>query len=117
MFFREEVMEATADLRTRVTTLAKAAMNTAREQADASGVRVARLRKSIGVLSAARIEFQKVARRHVSRFVKRNSPLLAAVRKDVSDLARSTYRTIADGEAPKARRRATASRRRGRKAA
>jgi len=81
---------------------------------DAAATRVAALRKSLTVLNAARGEFKKVARRHAGRFVQQNSPLFAAVRQDVSELARSTYQTLTAGEAPKARA-ARATRKRARK--
>jgi len=115
MNLQEKLMEASAELRARAAALTDAAIKAAREQADDAVTRVAGLRKSLTVLNAARGKFRKVARQHASRFVKQNSPLFAAVRKDVSDIARSTYQTLTTGEAPKARR-ARAARKRARKA-
>lgn len=105
MYFQDQVSEASARLRSRFGAMA-----------DATAARVVSLRKSLSVLDAARIELTEIASRHGNRFVKQNSPLFAAVRKDVSDLARSTYRTLL--EAPLSKRgRAKQSRKRARKAA
>jgi hypothetical protein len=98
MNLQEELIHASADLRAR-------AMS-----------RVDGVKKLLVVLNAARLEFRKVTREHAGRFVKQNSPLFAAVRQDVSELARSTYRTLKTGAAPKARR-ARAKRKSTRKAA
>ena len=116
MNFQDKLVAASTDLRARAATLTDAAFKATREQADAAAVRIAALRKSLTVLKAARREFKKVARHHAGRFVKQNSPLFAAVRRDVSDLARSTYQTLTTGRTAKARR-APAARKRARKAA
>ena len=117
MNFQEEVLEASAKLRARAAALATSTLRATRARAGVAAQRVARLRKSISVLNSARIEFSGVARQHASRFVKQNSPLVAAVRKDVSELARSTYRTLTtDSVSRKTRHRAPAHKR-ARKAA
>jgi hypothetical protein len=103
MNFQEKMFETTAGLRTRAATLA--------------AKRVESLKGSITALTVAGREFNKVARRHVVRFVKQNSSLAADAGKDVSALARSTYATLANRapikrttrKAPAARKR-TASR-------
>lgn len=105
MYLQDKVTEASGELRARAANLANAA-----------AARLASLRRSLGVLGAARFELRDIARRHTKRFLTQNSPLLVAMRKDVSDLARSTYRTLTDGEAPRSPR-ARPSRKRTRIAA
>ena len=104
MTLQEKLTAASAELRARAVTLTDAAFKATREQTDVAAARLANLRTSLMVLAAARTEFRKVARRHAGRFVKQNSPLFAAVRKDMSELARSTYQTLTTGQAPKTRR-------------
>jgi hypothetical protein len=95
MNFREKLFETTADLRSRAAALATVAVATARARADVAVKRVEGLRGTLDVLSVAGREFNKVARRHVVRFVKENSTIAADARKDVSSLARSAYSTLA----------------------
>jgi hypothetical protein len=54
---------------------------------------------------------------HVGQFVKQNSTIASAVRKDVSELARSTYASLASRPAAKKTRRTPAARKRSAKAA
>ena len=110
MNLQEKLLEASAELRTRASALAAAALETARSRANLTSER-------ISVLNVAGRELNKVARRHAVRFVKQNSTFAAAVRKDVSDLARTTYASLAARTAPKKTRRATAARKRSNKAA
>ena len=110
MNFQEKLLEASADLRTRAATLAVSALDRARSRAGLAS-------KRISLLSVAGRELNKVARRHAVRFVKENSTLAAAVRKDVSELARTTYASLARRPAPKKARRAPAARKRATKAA
>ncbi len=122
MNFQEKVFEATAQLRARAEALAQAAIETTRGRADVAARRVDGLKKSFAVLNDAGRQFNQVARRHASRFVKQNSPLVAAVRKDVSELARSTFSTLTRRPAAKkgrkpAARRPVAARKRAAKAA
>jgi hypothetical protein len=107
MNFQEKLLETTAELRTRAAALATVAVATARARADVAVKRVEGLKGTLDVLTVAGREFNKVARRHVVRFVKENSTIAADARKDVSSLARSTYSTLATkrGAAkPKARK-------------
>jgi hypothetical protein len=118
MNFQEKVIEASAQLRERAAALADAALGSARERADRAAQRVEGFRKSLIVLNDAGKQLNKVARLHAGRFVKQNSPLVTAVRKDVSELARSTFATLT--RAPrtgKPARKTATSRRRTRKAA
>ena len=118
MNFQEKMFEATAQLRERAAALAEAAMGDARQRADRAARRVEGLRKSLVVLNDAGRELNKVARRHAGRFVKQNSPLVAAVRKDVSDLARNTFATLTSARrTAKPVRKTATSRKRTRKAA
>lgn len=110
MNFQEKLLEASAELRSRAAALAASALERARSRANLTSER-------ISVLNGAGRELNKVARRHVSRFVKQNSTIAAAVRKDVSDLARTTYASLAPRPAPKKARRAPSARKRARKAA
>jgi hypothetical protein len=49
--------------------------------------------------------------------VKQNSPLVAAVRKDVSEIARSTFTTLTQRPTPKKTRKPATARKRSAKAA
>ena len=84
MNIQEKLLFASAELRTRAAALATAARNAAQDRT-----------RLIGVLDGARREFSNVTRRHAERFVKQNSALARAVRKDVSQLARATYASLA----------------------
>ncbi len=112
MNFQEKLLEASSELRTRAAALAASALERARSRATLAS-------KGISVLNVAGRELNKVARRHAVRFVKQNSTIAAAVRKDVSDLARTTYASLAPAPrtAPKKARRATTARKRATKAA
>jgi hypothetical protein len=105
MNFQEKLLEASAEFRTRAAALTASALHTARNRG-----------KLISVLDGARREFGKVARHHAGQFVKQNSTIASAVRKDVSALARSTYASLASRPA-KQTRRAPAARKRSTKAA
>jgi len=117
MNFQEKMFEATAQLRSRAEALAQVALETTRNRADIAARRVGGLKKSLAVLNDAGIEFGQVARRHASRFVKQNSPLVAAVRKDVSQLARTTFATLTRKPVVKKARKPAAARKRTAKAA
>jgi hypothetical protein len=117
MNFQEKMLDASAELRACAAALATSTLHATRARASVAARRVARLRKSFSILEAARREFSSVARQHAKRFVKQNSPLVAAVRKDVSELARSTYRTLATGNVSRKSRRDAPTRKRARKAA
>ena len=116
MNFQEKLLEASAELRTRAAALAATAVETARTRAKLD-TRVEDLKKSILVLNGARLQLRKVAGRHASHFVKQNSTLVSAVRKDVSELARSTFASLSRRPAAKKVRRAPAARKRTAKAA
>ena len=117
MNFQEKVLEASAQLRARAEAIAQSAIETARARAGVAAKRVDGLKKSLAVLNEAGREFRQVARRHAGRFVKQNSPLVAAVRKDVSQLARSTYTTLTKSPAARKARKPATSRKRTAKAA
>ena len=87
MNFQEKLLEASAELRTRAAALAASTLERARNRANLTS-------KRISVLNVAGRELNKVARRHAVRFVKQNSTIAAAVRKDVTDLARTTYASL-----------------------
>jgi hypothetical protein len=110
MNFQEKLLEASADLRTRAAALANSALETARSRANLTS-------KRISVLNVAGRELNKVARRHAVRFVKQNATIATAVRKDVSELARTTFASLAIRATPKKARRAPAARKRATKAA
>jgi hypothetical protein len=104
MNFQEKLLEASAELRARAAALAASS-------------RVEELKKSIAVLNGARLELRKVAGQHARHFVKQNSALVLAVRKDVSELARSTFASLSKRPATRKARRAPAARKRSAKAA
>jgi hypothetical protein len=105
MNFQEKLFETTAHLRTRA--------------ADLAAKRVHALKGSFEALTVAGREFNQVARRHATRFVKANSTLAAEAGKDVSMLARATFATLAKSSAApqKARKSRAPSTRSARKAA
>jgi hypothetical protein len=119
MNFQEKLFETTSDLRARAAALADVAITTARARAQVAATRVEALKGTIGALTVAGREFNKVARRHAVRFVKENSTIAVEAGKDVSVLARTTYATLAKRTtAPrKARKTPTARKRAARKAA
>ena len=111
MNFQEKLFETSVDLRARAAALASVAVNAARARAEIVLKRVQGLKGSLDVLTVAGREFNKVARRHVVRFVKENSTIAADAGKDVSTLARTTYVTLARRTAtPRKARKVPASR-------
>ena len=116
MNFQEKLFETTADIRSRAEAIASAALQTARQRADVAAKRIEGLRGSIAVLNGAGREFNKVARRHATRFVKENSAIATQVRDDVSALALSTFQTLTRGPARKTSRKAAPRKRAARKA-
>src|SRR4249920_3806229 len=117
MNFQEKMFEASAQLRSRAAALASAALDNARQRADVAARRVEGFRTSLVVLNDAGRQLNQVARQHASRFVKQNSPLVAAMRKDVSVLARSTFAALTRGGKPaKTVRKTASSRKRTRQA-
>src|SRR5258706_14696899 len=108
MNFQEKVFEATADLRSRAALLADEVIKPARARASVAARRVEVLKGSLATLSVASREFNKVARRHATRFMKENSSLAVAAGKDVSTLARSTFATLAQRPARKKARKTAA---------
>jgi hypothetical protein len=116
MNFQEKLLEASAELRTRAAALAASTVEIARSRAKLH-TRVEDLKKSISVLNGARLELRKVAGRHASHFVKQNSTLVSAVRKDVTDLARSTFASLSKRPVARKARRAPVARKRSVKAA
>jgi len=117
MNFQEKVLESTADLRARAAAIANVAVTTARTRAKLAAKQIVVLKGSLGALTIAGREFNKVARRHAARFVKENSSIAADAGKDVSALARSTFATLTRRAAPKARKVPAARKRAARKAA
>ena len=118
MNFQEKVIEASAQLRERATALASVAIDRARQRADLAAKRVEGFRQSLVVLNGAGKQLNKVARLHAGRFVKQNSPLVAAASKDVSELALTTFKALTRGpQVKKPVRKAATSRKRARKAA
>lgn len=116
MNFQEKLFETTADLRSRAAEFAQATVHTARNQAQAAAKRAEKLKGSLEVIQVARREFRKVARRHGAQFVKQNSLLVAKVRDDVAALARSTFASLQESAAPKARKRTTTRKRKAKAA-
>jgi hypothetical protein len=123
MNFQEKIVVTAAQLRARAENLAQAAVEAAQTHAGTAAERVSGFKKSLAVLNDAGREFNQVARRHVGRFVKQNSPLVIAASKDVSQLARATFATLTQRSPAKKTRKsastrtASASRKRARKAA
>jgi hypothetical protein len=106
MNIQEKILEASSRLRARAATVAASALEAGRDRA-----------KLISVLTGARRQFGKVARRHASQFVKQNSTIASAARKDVAELARATYASLSQRAVKKARRAAPVGRKRSAKAA
>jgi len=116
MNFQEKILEASAQLRTRLATLATSAIDAARSRVNLDS-RLVELRKSISVLKGARRQLRKVAGRHAGHFVKQNATLVSAVRKDVSAVARSTFASLSARPVAKKARRTPVARKRSAKAA
>ena len=113
MNFQEKLLEASAELRARAAALADRRPRNAPAPRDVAAKRVEVLKGSFATLNVAGRELNKVARRHAVRFVKQNSTIAAAVRKDVSALARTTYASLASARrAEDKARRATRARKR-----
>src|SRR4051812_39575553 len=108
MNFQDRMIEVSARLRARATSLANAAGELALNRAA--------LTKSIATLSIAGSELNKVARRHASRFVRENSALAIAAGKDIGAIARSTYTSLSARAATKVPARKTRSARKPRPA-
>ncbi|MDF3019010.1 MAG: hypothetical protein K0Q92_313 [Steroidobacteraceae bacterium] len=102
MKFQDQVIESTADLRARAAAFADSAVTRAR--AVLTSARVDSVKASLDALQLAGREFNKVARRHVSRFVKENSVIARDAGKEVTALARSTYSSLAKQAASPARK-------------
>jgi hypothetical protein len=119
MNLQEKLFKSTADLRARAAALANVAVTTARARAKVAATRVDALKGSLEALTLAGRQFNEVARRHATRFVKENSAIAVDAGRDVSALARTTYVTLAKRTAaPRKARKAPASRKRAaRKAA
>jgi len=94
MTFQEKMIEATADLRARASAVANAAFRSAKARASATAEGVDGLKGSLAVLKIAGRELKKVARRHATTLVKDNVIIATAAGKDLSALARSTYKTL-----------------------
>ena len=106
MNFQEKLLESSAELRTRARAIAASAAKTVRDPA-----------KLLSALDGARRKLGRVARRHGTRFVKQNASIASDLRKDVTELARTTYATLSTRPAPKKPRRAAATRKRSTSAA
>jgi len=117
MTFQQKVFESTADFRARATTLAGNAIEIARARATRAAQQVGVLKSSLATLAVAGSEFNKVARLHVSRFVKENSAIALAAGKDVGLLARATFAQLTEKPvASKRKSRKTVARKRVAKA-
>jgi hypothetical protein len=112
MNIQQRLSAATADLRSRATAFSTAALNRAQARAGIEARHIDRLKESIAVLSDAGREFRKVAQRHASSFVKKNSALALAAGKDVRAVARTTYATLTSRNAVKSVRKPPATRKR-----
>ena len=110
MNFQEKIADATAELRACADSFAQAAFETARARAGAAASKVQGFRNSLAVLNDAGRQLNQVARRHARRFVKQNSPLVAAVREDVSQLARATISSLSTKQTSKKTRKPSATR-------
>jgi len=104
MNFQEKVSQAAVQFRTHVESLAQGAIAAARNRQDIAERRIADVRKSFAVLTDASHEFNQIARRHAGLFVKENSPLITAARKDVSKLARATFSALRQNKPAKSRK-------------
>lgn len=112
MNFQDQVIESTADFRAGAAALADATVHRAR--AVLTSKRADSVKASLTALQLAGREFNKVARRHVARFVKQNSVIARDAGKEVTALARSTYSSLAKqvaGPAAKTARKTTARKR------
>jgi hypothetical protein len=112
MNFQDKVVETAADFRARAAAFAAATLATAGERATLSADRAAKLKLALSAVRIAGREFRKVARLHVSRFVKQNSALARAAGTDVSALARSTYQQFAQDKPARKSRKVTTARKR-----
>ena len=94
MNLQEKLFVATANIRTQAAALAAGAVASARSRAEVAVKRIDGLKGPLAVLTVAGRELNKVARRHAVSFLRQNSAIAAAARKDVSSLARKTYSTL-----------------------
>lgn len=108
MNIQARLFEVSAGLRARAATLAAAAAQ-----------RVDALKVPMATLAVAGRELNKVAQRHVSRFVRENSTLALTASTEVTAIARATFATLAARPTPKtrARKSQTTRKRAARKAA
>jgi hypothetical protein len=95
MNFQEKLLESAAEIRTRATTLAAAAVGTARDRANVAARRARELQGSLSLLRSAGLQLGDVARRHVGRLVSENRAIAVDAGRDLTALARSTYSTLA----------------------
>lgn len=112
MNFQDKVFESAADFRARAIALTQTTLAGARSRATQAAGSVAQLKTSLAALRVAGRELNKVASRHVARFVKQNSSLAREAGKEVSALARSTYRQLSKREATAGKSRKTVTRKR-----
>lgn len=91
MNFQSKVFERTAQIRERAAALVRIASVEARTRATQAAERLDELKAPLATLQTAGRELNKVARRHVSRFVSENAAIARAAGKDVTVLARSAY--------------------------
>jgi hypothetical protein len=84
MNLQEKLFESAAQLRARAGLIASAAL----------APRVEVLKKSFAVLQLAGKDLNRVARRHVTRFVNENRTIAVDAGKDVAAVARSTYASL-----------------------
>lgn len=116
MKYQDEFFNLRNQLRENLQARAKAAIDGARSRFSEAEQRVQRLKQSLAVVTEAGQELGKITGRHARHFARQNAPLLAAVGKDLSVLARSTLSKVQHGS-PARRARKTPATRRARKAA
>jgi hypothetical protein len=91
MNFQSKLIEKTAEIRERALAIAKLASQEARTRATQAADRLDGLKRPLATLQLAGRELNKVARRHVSKFVSENSAIARAAGKDVSQLAQTAF--------------------------
>ena len=117
MNLQSKVFEKTAQISERAVAIARLASVEARTRAAQAADRLEELRAPLATLQNAGRELNKVARRHVSRFVSENTAIARAAGKDVSLLARSAYAQLTKPAAaatrmPRKSRKSTTTRKR-----
>jgi len=117
MKYQDEFFNLRNQLRENLQARAKAAIDGARSRLSEAEQRVQRLKQSLAVVTEAGQELGKITGRHARHFARQNAPLLAAVGKDLSVLARSTLAKVQHGSPAGRRARKTPATRRARKAA